>query len=200
MAEVDRGGQLGTDDPEHPSPQRNDPRRSVKAADRIDPLAHLKEAGLWTLGLMGFFVVPLPSAETGSRTSDPKRDIEALLYQRLAAWNRGDLGKFMEAYSRSPNLVIVRNATALRGWDAVLDQFARVLDSAAERQIGILESAHEQIAILGSDAALVTGAYRATASGGTHQRAFYTFVMRRLSEGWRIICDHTSFELRREER
>jgi beta-aspartyl-peptidase (threonine type) len=50
------------------------------------------------------------------------------------------------------------------------------------------------IEMLGSEAALVRGAWRLTLPEGSKLGGLFTLIFRKFPEGWKIVHDHTSAE------
>jgi len=47
--------------------------------------------------------------------------ITTLLDQQIAAWNRGDLMSYMDAYARTPALIFTSGGNIRRGWQDAFD-------------------------------------------------------------------------------
>jgi L-asparaginase / beta-aspartyl-peptidase len=106
-----------------------------------------------------------------------------------AAWNRGDVNVFMEAYWHSPDVSFSGSGGIVRGWDAVLARYkAKYTDRQA---MGQLSFSGLEFRFVGPDAALVLGHWHLTLAKGDAAGVF-SLVWQRFPEGWRIIHDHTS--------
>jgi ketosteroid isomerase-like protein len=123
----------------------------------------------------------------------PAKDVEsqvrAVLEQQAAAWNRGDVAGFMQEYWKSEKVVFVGREGVTRGWQTVFDRYKRTYPNRAA--MGKLTFSDLEITRLSGDAALVLGRWQleraADRPGG-----YFTLILRRFREGWRIIHDHTS--------
>jgi ketosteroid isomerase-like protein len=107
----------------------------------------------------------------------------------MAAWNRGDLAGFMEAYWKSPNTVFVRSRGVIRGWQEVFDVYQRVYPGRAA--MGKASFTRMEVTVLSPDAAVVLAHWHLERAEGPLGGVF-TLVLRKFPEGWRIILDHTS--------
>lgn len=117
------------------------------------------------------------------------RQIEGLLNDQQAAWNKGAIDAFLQSYWHSPELTFSGSNGTQRGWDEVRARYLRNYPDRAA--MGQLDFSGLEFRFLGSGAALVLGRWHLTRSKGDVGGVF-TLVMQRLPEGWRIIHDHTS--------
>lgn len=131
----------------------------------------------------------------GTATAQPPADAEsgvrAVWDAQVAAWNRGDLMGYMDAYWKSPDLAFFSNGVAFRGWQATLERY-RATYQCGDRQMGVLDFPELEVVVLGPDAALVRGRWRLKLPGGKEADGMTSVVFRKLPEGWRIVHDHSS--------
>jgi ketosteroid isomerase-like protein len=114
-----------------------------------------------------------------------------LLADQQAAWNRGDLAGFMDAYWKSDSLTFYSAGDTVSGWRVVYDRYSRrYLSEGAE--MGRLDFVLHTVVPLGKDYVLVRGAWYLKRSGDA-PHGLFTLVLRRFPGlGWRIVHDHTS--------
>jgi uncharacterized protein (TIGR02246 family) len=128
------------------------------------------------------------SLHAGSNDRD-RIAIQAVLNNQQAAWNRGDVGAFLDGYWHSPDVTFSGSNGIVRGWDAVL---ARYKKNYADRgAMGQLQFSGLEFRFLVPDAALVLGHWHLTRASGDVGGVF-SLVWQRFPEGWRIVHDHTS--------
>jgi len=121
--------------------------------------------------------------------SNSVAEIQSVLTAQQDAWNRGDIDAFMNGYARSASTVFVSRDEVERGWETVRDRY-RVKYSDRAR-MGALSFSDTEVTMLSPDAAVVLGRWRLKrANDEPHGR--FTLIFKRLSEGWRIVHDHTS--------
>jgi ketosteroid isomerase-like protein len=118
--------------------------------------------------------------------------IQKVLDQQVEAWNRGDLEGYMAVYWKSPHLTFYSGGTITRGWDGTLARYRERYQSAG-REMGKLGFSEVRIEMLSDRAAFVRGRWQLT-TADTLSKGLFTLMMRRLSQGWKIIHDHTSAE------
>ena len=116
-------------------------------------------------------------------------EIKSVLTAQQDAWNRGDIDAFMNGYARSASTVFVSQDEVSRGWQTVRDRY-RVKYS-DRTKMGTLTFSEIEVTMVSPDAAVVLGRWRLKrTSDEPHGR--FTLIFKRLSEGWRIVHDHTS--------
>ena len=146
-------------------------------------------------GALAFALLPpcLDSRQSSSNTSSIDTAIRAVLDQQQAAWNRGDVTVFMNGYWNSPELTFAGASGITRGWEPVMARYRKTYpDSAA---MGHLDFSIIEIRLLGNDAALALGRWHLKRDTDEPAGVF-TLVLQRFPEGWRIIHDHTSADVK----
>lgn len=126
----------------------------------------------------------------GASAQDETRpQIEKILADQAAAWNRGDLDGFMEGYAKLPNLRFASEGSVTYGWQQTLDHYKQRYASRAA--MGTLDFSGLDIDVLSPDAALAFGRWRLKTDQG-EPHGLFTLLFRRTEAGWRIVADHTS--------
>lgn len=145
---------------------------------------------LVTLGLflwLGFTVHG--SAEPAAAPADPVR---AVLTEQVAAWNAGDLDRFMRTYWQSNDLRFYSGGTVTSGWQATLDRY-RKRYQADGKEMGTLTFSDLGVEMLGKDVALAHGRWKLDlAKSDEKPNGLFTLVLRKMPDGWKIVHDHTS--------
>ena len=132
--------------------------------------------------------VTIATTALGGMPNDIPR-IRFVLRAQQEAWNRGDIGGFMNGYARSPSTVFVSGDEVRRGWETVRARYRQKYSDRAK--MGTLSFSDIEVTILSPDAAVVLGRWRLKrANDEPHGR--FTLIFKRLPEGWRIVHDHTS--------
>jgi ketosteroid isomerase-like protein len=122
---------------------------------------------------------------------DHKSAIEQVLHTQQDAWNRHDLDAFMTGYWNSPELTFFSGAKESKGWQATIDRY-RATYTSAGKEMGHLEFSELRIEPLGPEGAFVRGVWQLTMSDGKTPHGRFTLILRKFSDGWKIIHDHTS--------
>lgn len=116
-------------------------------------------------------------------------EIRSVLHAQQEAWNRGDIDGFMNGYAQSASTVFISGDTVRRGWETVRDRYKEKYSD--QKKMGTLTFSDLEITPLGADVALASGRWNLKReSDQPHGR--FTLILKRLSEGWRIVHDHTS--------
>jgi hypothetical protein len=129
------------------------------------------------------FVATLAGCST---TPVSRSDVSTLMAIQQQAWNEGDLEKFVSYYD--PSMTFCGSSGVTRGIGNLLTRYQTKYPTAKER--GSLTFQVVDYRPLAGDAALVVGKYalkRDNPSSG-----YFTLVLARMSQGVRIIHDHTS--------
>ena len=110
----------------------------------------------------------------------------------MAAWNAGDLDRFMRTYWNSPDLRFYSGGTVTSGWQATLDRY-RKRYQADGKEMGTLTFRDLEVERLGPDAAFARGKWAlAFAKSDDKPSGLYTLVLRKQAGGWAIVHAPTS--------
>jgi len=145
--------------------------------------------------LTAFCLFVACSAAQAQSDSKIVSEIRAVLKSQQQAWNRGDIDGFMNGYaherrqSGSDSTVFVSEDKVTRGWQTVRDRYKKKYSDRAK--MGTLAFSDLEITPLGDGAALVLGRWKLKRAQDQPHGCF-TLILRRTSEGWRIVHDHTS--------
>lgn len=171
-----------------------------KRSDGISPVLRLFVA-LLALALLGApGCRPAPVAEDSDRPSAMDQEAEAaqiveMLRSSAEAWNGGDLDGFMDDYWNDPDLTFSGSTGVTRGWEDVRQRYLRTY-WAPEANRDSLRFEELEVRILGEAHALALGRYvlHQPESGTTTGTGFFSLVLWKTADGWRIVHDHTSAE------
>lgn len=117
--------------------------------------------------------------------------INNLLDKQVAAWNDGNLEKFMETYWKSERLVFVSSHGPTYGWQATLDNYKRRYPDKAA--MGKLSFKILNIAKIDNKTIFVIGRFELTRDIGD-LAGHFTLVIQKIKGNWLIISDHSSAE------
>lgn len=121
----------------------------------------------------------------------PQKEIEALLYRQVEAWNQGNIEGYMEGYWQSDSTLFSGGGSMIRGFNTVLERYRKRYPT--RELMGRLEFSDIAIQMLSPTIATVTGAWRLHRAGDAPGGRF-TLIVQKKPEGWRITHDHTSSE------
>jgi ketosteroid isomerase-like protein len=141
--------------------------------------------------LLSMAIYACAQAGTGANDASVQSAVTAVLNQQVTAWNNHDLDAFMSGYWHSPELTFFSGAEKSSGWQAAMDRYRKNYQGNG-REMGKLDFSDLQVLPLGTDAALVRGAWQLTMADGKTPHGLFTLIFRKFPEGWKIIHDHTS--------
>ena len=139
--------------------------------------------------LCALVLFALPARAT---SDDDATAIRSELTRQATAWNRGDLDGYLAGYERAASTTMVGGKQPLRGFDAIAAMYRDKYGDKA--RMGHLTFADLEVRPLGTGFALALGRWalaRDAAAGGP-VGGWFTLTLRKTSDGWRIVLDHTS--------
>jgi ketosteroid isomerase-like protein len=113
----------------------------------------------------------------------------SVLDAQVEAWNRGDIGGFMDGYERAETTTFVSGDSITRGWQTVLDRYKARYDT--REKMGRLEFSELEIKPLSPFYAHAVGRWKLTRASDAPAGRF-SLLLRRTDKGWRVVHDHTS--------
>lgn len=117
-----------------------------------------------------------------------KNAIQTILERQKILWNEGDIEGFMEYYWNSEDFTFQSGNIRLRGWQALLSRYK---NSYSGENMGKLDFSNIHIKALSNDFAYVLGRWKLILKDSSKEGLF-TLIFQRMTEGWKIIHDHTS--------
>ncbi len=120
----------------------------------------------------------------------PAAEVKPVLDEQVAAWNAGDLDRFLATYWDSDELTFFSGGTVSKGHKAVAARYRKNYRSEG-KEMGKLTFSDMEVVPLGPDAALARARWKLVASKEKAEGLF-TLVLRKLERGWKIVHDHTS--------
>jgi beta-aspartyl-peptidase (threonine type) len=132
-------------------------------------------------------------ANQGGDTEEAKAQKKAIynvLVDQLDCWNKGDLKGFMAGYQKSPDVTFYSGGNVVKGWDAMLERYQKKYQGEG-KEMGKLTFRDVEIDVLSAEGAVVRGRWELKMST-TNPGGLFTLIMRRTTDGWRIVHDHTS--------
>ena len=122
-------------------------------------------------------------------TQNATQATEEILNKQVLSWNKGDLNGFMEGYWKSDSLQFIGKNGVTYGYEKTLENYRQAYPNA--EAMGKLSYDILSVKTLHSDLAYVTGKWKLDRSAGNLD-GYFTLLLRRMPEGWRIISDHSS--------
>jgi len=124
----------------------------------------------------------------GAQSTD-EISIRQLLDQQTAAWNRGDIDRFMDGYWENDSLMFIGKSGVTYGWTNTLNNYKRGYPDTAA--MGKLRFELLTVKRLSDEYYFVVGKWflqRSIGNIGGH----YNLLFRKINGKWVIIADHSS--------
>ncbi|MES2853291.1 MAG: DUF4440 domain-containing protein [Bacteroidota bacterium] len=133
------------------------------------------------LSIMLFFCSYLSIAQ--------EKEIKAVLEKQRLDWNNGDMIGYMQGYLKSDSLLFVGKTGPFYGWEKNLQVYQQVYPDKAA--MGNLTFDIIQIKMIDKKHAFVLGGWNLQMEKG-EQKGFFTLIVEKFKEGWKIVVDHSS--------
>jgi len=118
-----------------------------------------------------------------------KEKILNLLSQQSQDWNEGNIDAYMDGYWKSEELRFASGDRVTYGWKKTLANYKRGYPS--KSAMGKLEFTEINVEILSENSAMVFGRWQLHRETDK-PHGLFTLHLKKLSEGWEIVSDHTS--------
>ncbi len=140
-----------------------------------------------------FFVLIVSSSVIANNKpgKKDKSEINNILDKQAAAWNDGNLEKFMDTYWNSDKLVFVGSSGPTYGWQATLDNYKKRYPNKAA--MGKLNFKILDISKIDKKTFFVIGRFELTREIGD-LAGHFTLVIQKINGKLLIISDHSSAE------
>jgi ketosteroid isomerase-like protein len=144
-----------------------------------------------TILFITFFSPPQTVWSQSATDSIAAVQVLAVLQLQADAWNRGDIEGYMQGYWNSDSLVFTSGGNIRRGWQATLEKYKKSYSTKA--QMGMLKFSRIEVTLLSPSSALVLGHWELQREKD-HPGGVFSLILRKFSDGWKVIHDHTSKE------
>lgn len=105
------------------------------------------------------------------------------------AWNAGDIEGYLVCYAKTEDTTYIGSGKILYGFDAIVNNYRQRFST--PDSMGQLQVQSLKITVIDEHNALIIGVFQYEI---THQisNGVFTLHTRKMSDGWRIIVDHSS--------
>ena len=133
--------------------------------------------------------VSLPPNSSVSKPDD--QQVYEFLLKMLDRWNAHDIEGHLEAYWKSPELLVVIDSEQFNGWQQLHDSYVNGYPDRAT--MGFIEPARIQVRLLKPDLALALTWWTINFPS-SHQKVVgnTTMNLQKFDDGWKIVASHTS--------
>jgi uncharacterized protein (TIGR02246 family) len=138
---------------------------------------------------MGSLVVPAVLCALAA-ADKPADAVKAVLAEQVAAWNKGDLDRFLDTYWDSDELTFFSGGAVTKGRKAVAERYRKNYRTEG-KEMGKLSFSELEVELLGPDAAMARARWKLVTSKET-LGGLFTLILKKFPDGWKIVHDHTS--------
>jgi len=138
------------------------------------------------------FLLPLFSLLLTAAVTAQSKDemaIRAAMNEQLAAWNTGDLNRFMGTYWQDDSVMFIGKSGVTYGWQNTLNNYKKGYPDTAA--MGKLDFNILHVKRLSAIYFFVIGKWHLTRSIG-NAGGHFTLLFRKIRGKWVIVCDHSS--------
>ncbi len=133
---------------------------------------------------------PVPQRESDPEETDPTAVVTALLTESAAAWNAGDLERFVSDYARDSTTTFVSGGRVRSGFTWIRGNYAPAFERGAARDSLQFQSVAARW--LGPEHVLATARFVLFRGDSVTASGPFTLVLREVEGDWKIMHDHTS--------
>jgi uncharacterized protein (TIGR02246 family) len=141
-----------------------------------------------SLNMSILFILLFSCLESALDMPKMEGEIRNVLDRQKASWNEKNIEGFMDAYWKSENFTFQSGNNRLHGWEALLSRYKK---SYTGENWGELDFTDIEVKVLTKNYAFVLGRWKLTFKDNVKEGLF-TIIFQRMSEGWKIIHDHSS--------
>lgn len=118
-----------------------------------------------------------------------EKKIKELLEKQRVNWNNGDMTGYMQGYLKSDSLIFIDKTGPFYGWQKNLEVYLKLYPDRAA--MGYLTFDIKQIKMIDKKHAFVIGAWNLKREKD-EQKGFFTLLVEKFKDGWKIVVDHSS--------
>jgi ketosteroid isomerase-like protein len=139
--------------------------------------------------LIGFFIIATRTHAQDATADNPAaKEIIAAMNNSAGEWNKGHLEAFMILYDPSATMMM---PTGTAGLDVIRSLYEKKYFNGSMPKQNLRYS-DMKVRFLGSDYALLTGAFTLYGNNLPERSGRYSLVMVHTVYGWKILHDHSS--------
>ena len=123
------------------------------------------------------------------RIDDIKQEIKNELNKMSEYWNKGDLDKYMSFYANNNKTTFQSSTQRFYGFETIHSLFVGTFKNEDLR--GTLSFSEQEVTVFSKEYAMVIGKFTVAYKNNTSREGYYTVIVRKFKNGWKIIHDHS---------
>ncbi|MBA4317037.1 MAG: hypothetical protein C0412_01415 [Flavobacterium sp.] len=119
-----------------------------------------------------------------------KKEIMANSEKSAEYWNKGDVENYMNiCYPKREDILMQSTNSRIYGYTKIHDMYVKTFKDEEKR--GVLSFSEVEVNVITSDTAMEIGKYTLQFKDGKKRSGYYTAILKKFPEGWRIVHDHS---------
>ena len=119
------------------------------------------------------------------------QQVYEVLLKMLDCWNARDIDGHLQAYWKSPELLVVIDCEQVNGWQQLHDSYVRGYPDRSA--MGFIDPKRIQVKLLKPDLALALTWWSVSFPSSKHKVVGNTTMnLQKFDDGWKIVASHTS--------
>lgn len=118
-----------------------------------------------------------------------KQEIIDELNEMTEYWNNGDLDKYMSYYVNNDKITFQSATQRFYGFETIRSLFVNTFKNEDAR--GTLSFSEQEVTVFSKEHAMVIGKFTVVFKNNTSREGYYTVIVRKSKDGWKIIHDHS---------
>lgn len=138
-----------------------------------------------------FFLIPMLLSYTVYIDDEAiKKEIHNNLLKSAEYWNKGDVEAYMSiSYPKKDDILMQSANSRIYGYKKIYDMYAGLFPKEEAR--GVLTFSDVEVNVLSPDTAVEIGRFKLTYKDGKERSSYFTAILKKFPEGWRIVHDHS---------
>ncbi len=139
--------------------------------------------------IISLLIIVITISSTATAQSKDELAIRNAMKEQLAAWNSGNIDRFMETYWQNDSLMFIGKSGVTYGWKKTLENYKKGYPDTAA--MGKLDFTLLQVKRLSDSYFFVVGKWHLTRSIG-NVGGMFNLLFHKIKNKWVIITDHSS--------
>lgn len=118
-----------------------------------------------------------------------KKEIVANLFKSAEYWNNSDLENYMSSYPKREDVLMQSGTSRIYGYTKLYNMYSNLFKDVDKR--GVLSFTDVEVTVFANDTAMEIGKFTLEFKDGKKRSAYFTAILKKFADGWKIIHDHS---------